>query len=74
MVVTGYRDDAAGTMVEEADGGGRFTEVVLRPDVEVAEPAMAAELPALHRRASELCFLARSVAFPVRHEPTVRVA
>lgn len=73
VVVTGYRDDAGGTMAETPDGGGRFTEVVLRPAVIVrpgADPEMAA---ALHHRAHELCYVARSVNFPVRCEPSVRV-
>jgi organic hydroperoxide reductase OsmC/OhrA len=40
---------------------------VLRPVVTIAggDPAVA---DALHTRASELCFIANSVAFPVRHE------
>ena len=74
IVVTAYRDDATGTMVTDGTGGGRFTEVVLRPDVEVADGAMAERATALHRRANELCFVANSVAFPVRHEPATSVA
>src|SRR3954471_12176010 len=35
IVVTDYRDRAVGTMVEDADGGGRFAEVTLRPAVTV---------------------------------------
>jgi organic hydroperoxide reductase OsmC/OhrA/uncharacterized protein YciI len=31
VVVTAYEDDATGTMVETADSGGHFVEVVLRP-------------------------------------------
>jgi hypothetical protein len=27
----------------------------------------------LHRRAHELCFIASSVNFPVRHEPEIRL-
>jgi organic hydroperoxide reductase OsmC/OhrA len=27
-----------------------------------------------HHRANELCFIANSVSFPVRHEPVVSVA
>src|SRR3954469_21032932 len=34
--VLAYEDAAEGTMVEGADGGGRFTEVVLRPKVTMA--------------------------------------
>lgn len=74
VVVTGYRDRAAGVMDEGDDGGGRFQEVVLRPVVTVAEPAMVERAEALHREAAALCFIAASVSFPVRHEPRTVVA
>jgi organic hydroperoxide reductase OsmC/OhrA len=61
-------------MAETEDGGGHFTEVVLRPHVTVAEPGMAQAAAKLHHEASEKCFIASSVNFPVRHEPTVTVA
>jgi organic hydroperoxide reductase OsmC/OhrA len=70
VVVTGYVDTPAGTMVEHADGGGEFVEVVLSPQVTVAEPGMVDPAQALHGPAHRLCFIARSVAFPVRHRPT----
>ena len=73
VVVTGYVDDATGTMAETADGG-RFTEAVLHPRVEVATAAMADRALALHADANRSCFIANSVNFPVRHEPVVRVA
>ena len=73
VVVTGYRDDAGGTMLETPDGGGRFTVVVLRPAVTVRGEADPAVLDGLHHRAHDLCFIARSVNFPVRCVPTVRV-
>lgn len=69
IVVTAYTDDPLGTMVETADGGGRFEEVVLRPRVTLDDPARADEAEGLHARAHELCFIANSVNFPVRHEP-----
>ncbi len=70
VVVTGYRDAAEGAMAQEGDGG-RFTEVVLRPAVTVADAATAERAQALHTEAAALCFIASSVNFPVRHEPTV---
>ncbi len=42
VVVTGYVDRPWGEMTEEADGGGRFTRVVLRPEVTVADASMRA--------------------------------
>jgi organic hydroperoxide reductase OsmC/OhrA len=74
VVVTGYADDARGTMAETDNGAGHFTEVVLRPRVTVASADMARRAQALHAEASAKCFIANSVNFPVRHEPTVTVA
>lgn len=69
VVVTGYTDEARGSMLEAAGGGGRFTEVVLRPEVTVADPAMVERAETLHKQAHDTCFIANSVNFPVRHEP-----
>jgi organic hydroperoxide reductase OsmC/OhrA len=74
IVVTAYQDDALGVMSEEADGGGRFTEAVLRPRVTVSSPDMVARAIALHGPAHDKCFIANSVNFPVRHEPVVAAA
>lgn len=71
IVVTEYSDEATGEMVEHADGSGEFTIAVLRPRMIVTDPTRIAEAVALHDRARGLCCLARSVAFPVKHEPTV---
>lgn len=73
VVVTDYRDHATGTMAEHPDGSGRFTEVVLNPVVTVADPETREKAQALHEKAHALCFIAASVNFPVRHEPTVTV-
>ncbi|WP_394551446.1 OsmC family protein [Agromyces sp. MMS24-JH15] len=73
VVVRGYADVAVGTMQEDGRGGGAFTEAVLRPHVVVADASMLELAQALHHEASELCFIASSVSFPVRHEPTASV-
>jgi len=71
VTVTAYADTAVGVMREDGAGGGRFEEVVLRPEVTVADPAMASAATALHAEASERCFIASSVNFPVRHDPRI---
>jgi organic hydroperoxide reductase OsmC/OhrA len=70
VVVSAYSDEATGTMQTAADGSGRFTEVVLRPVVTVAD-GTSADVDALHHEAHRLCFIANSVNFPVRTEATV---
>jgi organic hydroperoxide reductase OsmC/OhrA len=71
IVVTEYADEAWGEMVEHADGSGEMTRVVLRPRMRIADNGRAPEVPAIHDRAHAVCCLARSVRFPVRHEPVV---
>jgi organic hydroperoxide reductase OsmC/OhrA len=68
--VVGYEDDAVGTM-DRVDGVTRFTEVVLRPRVTLAPGADADKARALHERAHAICFIASSVDFDVRNEPTI---
>jgi organic hydroperoxide reductase OsmC/OhrA len=72
VVVTAYVDRAEGTMIEEADGGGQFTAVVLKPEVTVKPGTDRAKAEELHHVAHKMCFIARSVNFPVTHEPTIR--
>ncbi|WP_148222539.1 OsmC family protein [Rhodococcus opacus] len=74
VIAAAGKPDLPGTMVEHPDEAGEFTEVVLHPTVTVAEPAMAARAESLHARAHAKCFIARSVAFPVHHRPTVVTA
>lgn len=74
IAVTAYADEAEGVMEEGPDGGGQFSSVVLRPRVTLAPGSDAAKALALHHEAAEKCFIARSVNFPVRHEPAVDVA
>ncbi|WOK05085.1 OsmC family protein [Imperialibacter roseus] len=73
IVVTDYADNAEGTMVENPDGSGQFSEVVLRPAVTITDAARVDETQRLHHKANEMCFIARSVNFKVRHEPSVRM-
>ncbi|MGR0320102.1 OsmC family protein [Agromyces sp. ZXT2-3] len=73
VVVVGYEDAATAILREDGRGGGRLVEALLRPRVTVAEPSMRELAESLHHEASEKCFIAASVAFPVRHEPTTLV-
>ena len=61
-------------MREDGRSSGAFVDVLLRPEVTVASADMVEAATAAHARANELCFIANSVNFPVRHEPTILVA
>jgi organic hydroperoxide reductase OsmC/OhrA len=69
VVVETYEDEAEGAMVEEADGGGRFVRVTLRPRIGLAPGADLALARRLHADAHKKCFVANSVNFPILIEP-----
>jgi|SRR5690606_15278869 len=71
--VIDYVDNATGIMVESSNGSGQFAEVILYPTVTVTEPTMVYKAIELHRKANEYCFIANSVNFPVKHNPTIIV-
>jgi organic hydroperoxide reductase OsmC/OhrA len=75
IVVIAYEDAAEGTMAEEAvNGAGQFVKVILRPRVVLAPGSDKKKAEALHHTAHKNCFIARSVNFPVLHQPIVEVA
>lgn len=65
IAVLEYRDEADGTMQEEDDGAGAFVRVLLKPRVTIARGGDRGKALALHEEAHHLCFIARSVRFPV---------
>lgn len=71
ITVTEYEDEPVGEMLEHADGSGEFTRVLLRPRVIIREAERIADAVALHASAHSVCALARSMNFPVEHEPRV---
>ncbi|MBU6342068.1 MAG: OsmC family protein [Bacteroidetes bacterium] len=68
VVVIEYKDNPEGVMIETADGGGRFSEVVLHPEVVVKSAEMIETARSLHAHAHTKCFIANSCNFPVRCE------
>lgn len=74
IVVVAYEDAPTGTMLAERDGSGRFAEVTLRPTVTVTDAGDVERAQALHDRVGDYCFIARSINFPLHHEPTTLVA
>jgi organic hydroperoxide reductase OsmC/OhrA len=74
VLVLAYEDCAYGVMVEEADSGGQFESVVLRPRVTISPKSDPDLAKRLHEQAHKMCFIARSVSFPVSHDPQIIVA
>ena len=73
VVVTAYEDRAVALMRTNRDGSGQFESATLRPEVTVAAAVDAALMDQLHEEANKVCFIARSVNFPVLHEPAAKV-
>ncbi len=70
ITVLDYRDAATGTMAENTDGSGRFTEVVLHPVVLISDESQVEQANKLHEQANKMCFIANSCNFPIRHQPS----
>ncbi len=71
IVVTDYRDESEGVLVEHADGSGEFTHIVLRPRMAITHSARSQDAADIHRKAHAVCALARSVKFEVLCEPEI---
>ncbi len=65
ITVLDYRDAALGMMEEAADGSAQFVRIELRPVVTIGRGDDRARALGLHHDAHRLCFIARSVNFPV---------
>jgi organic hydroperoxide reductase OsmC/OhrA len=70
IVVMDYRDTPEGMGETTPDGAGRFVSAVLRPVIRVKAGADLVRAEAIHHEIHKVCFIARSVNFPVTYEPT----
>lgn len=73
VTVTAYEDRAHGTMTQDPSGAGQFESVTLRPRATITPDSDPAEAARLHADVPQVCFIARSVNFPVHHEPEILV-
>jgi organic hydroperoxide reductase OsmC/OhrA len=74
IVVLAYSDNATGVEIEQANSAGQFESVTLRPHARLAAGADEKIARRLHDAAAEKCFIARSVSFTVKHEPSFEFA
>jgi peroxiredoxin-like protein len=65
-----YNDSATGTLAIK-DGKMRMVEIVLWPQVRIANAAQLDQARELHAKAHANCFMSNSVNFEVRVEPAV---
>ena len=74
ITVLEYADAASGTMHEDTDGAGRFTRVLLEPEVTIARADQIERADQLHREAGRKCFIANSVRCDIEYRPRTRAA
>ena len=65
-----YNDSATGTLAIK-DGKMRMVEIVLWPQVRIANAAQLEQARELHAKAHANCFMSNSVIFEVKVQPTV---
>ena len=65
IVVTAYQDNSTGKMTVTKNGGGKFIEVILKPEITITDNSNLEKAQQLHHEAHQLCFIANSVNFPV---------
>jgi organic hydroperoxide reductase OsmC/OhrA len=70
IVVAAYVDDPLGHGESTPDGAGRFVAATLRPRISVPRGTDLVRADAIHHQIADVCFIARSVAFPVRYAAT----
>ncbi len=71
VTVTHYHDRAVGTMGPDDDGAIRFLEITLMPTVTITGNSDEVRAKALHHDANRACFIANSLAVPVKHQATI---
>lgn len=71
ITVLAYRDNASGIMQQNDSGSGEFVGVTLKPTVTVSSGDDQEKAKSLHHQAHDLCFIARSVNFPVDVVPAI---
>jgi len=74
IAVMDYRDDPLAVGETTPGGAGRFLQATLRPRITVPRGADLKRADALHSEIGKVCFIARSVNFPVTHDAQYRVA
>jgi organic hydroperoxide reductase OsmC/OhrA len=69
-----YRSSAVGTLASDAEGVIRFTEIIVRPVIQVTSEADAEKVKAIFQDLPKRCFISCSLKTEPRIELTVEVA
>lgn len=69
IVVRAYEDRPKGLGRSSSDDSGRFVSAVLRPKVTLDSDTDLVRAGEIHGEIHDVCFIARSVRFPIDIEP-----
>lgn len=69
VVVLDYRDEPEGVMIEEANGSGAFSHILLRPQIKLSVGSNEGRARELHHEAHKMCFIANSLKCQIATEP-----
>jgi len=70
IVVQGYHDNPLAVGESQPNGAGRFLRATLRPEIIVPMGTDLAVADAVHHKIHKVCYIARSVNFPVEYQAT----
>ena len=73
ITVISYLDHVLGEMEETKNGSGKFTNIILQPEIVVSNSIMLEKAQALHNEANSMCFIANSLNFKVEHKATITI-
>jgi len=73
IAVQAYSDDPQAVGETDAGGAGRFLRVTLRPRIMVPQGTDLTRAGALHGEVHKVCFIARSVNFPIEVKARYRI-
>lgn len=70
IVITAYEDQPTAAMVVEPSGSGFFKEAMLNPVITLTDQLQIDLAKSLHEIAHKKCFIANSINFPLKINPT----
>ena len=74
IVVRNYQDNPIGIGESSPSGAGRFIKATLRPQITVQQGTDFEKADSIHSEIHNVCFIARSVNFPITYEAKYEVA
>ena len=66
--IISYQDNPNGILKIDENDAGRFESVELNPKIQLVTPEAKQRALELHKEASQLCFIANSVNFPITYK------